>query len=132
VTVAYDLYTTNSIYLRPSDSYADFIPANLTERSRAFANMTMWELWNTRDEQNTAAATSRLKARAGSVNLVNDLELISDEAKSKQPKYTKAEKVQRAKGISGNKSNERQYERDKKSAKNDQESGESLATVTPI
>lgn len=63
---------------------------------------------------------------------MNDLELISDEAKSKQPKYTKSEKAQRAKGISGNKSNERQYERDKKSAKNDQESGDSLATVTPI
>ncbi len=63
---------------------------------------------------------------------LNDLEQIAHEAKSKQPKYTKAEKVQRATGISDNKSHERQYERDKKTAKNVQESGDSLATVTPI
>lgn len=132
VTVAYDLYTTNMIYLRPSDSYADFITANLTARSRAYANMTMWELWSTRDEQSTQAATSSLKARAGSVNLVNDLNLIADEAKAKQPKYSKAEKTQRAKGISDNKRHERQYERDKKSVNNDRETGDSVATVTPI
>lgn len=132
VTIAYDLYTTNMIYLRPSDSYADFIPANLTARSRAYANMTMWELWATRDEQNTASATSKLKARAGSVNLVNELNQIRDEAKAKQPKYTKAEKAQRAKGISDNKRQERQHERDKKSVNNDQQSDDSLATVTPI
>ena len=120
------------IYLRPSDSYADFIPANLTARSRAYANMTMWELWATRDEQNTASATSKLKARAGSVNLVNELNQIRDEAKAKQPKYTKAEKAQRAKGISDNKRQERQHERDKKSVNNDQQPDDSLATVTPI
>ena len=133
VTVAYDLYTTNTIYLRPSDSYADFIPAHLTARSRAFANMSMWELWLTRDEQNTVAATSKLKARAGSVNLVNELDKIANQAKAKHPEYTKAEKAQRAKGISDNKRKERQYERNKKMAKNnDRESGDSLATVTPI
>lgn len=132
VTVAYDLYRTNTIFLRPSDSYADFIPANLTTRSRAFENMTMWELWLARDIKKTSAATSKLRARSGSVNLVSELEKITKEAKAQQPKYTKAEKAQRAKGISDNKHKERQHERSKKSAKNEPKSDLEGATVTPI
>ena len=82
VTVAYDLYSTNMIYLRPSDSYAEFIPANLTSRSRAYADITVWELWVMQDIRLDLAASSKLKKRSGSVNLVNDLQQIKDNPNS--------------------------------------------------
>ena len=132
VTVAYDMYSTNTIFLRPSDSYADFIPANITSRSRAFANITVWELWLARDIKNTTAATSKLKARAGSVNLVSELDKIASEAKNQQPKYTKAEKAQRVKGIADNKRKERQYERGKKTGSSDEARPDDEITVIPI
>lgn len=132
VTVAYDLYSTNAIYVRPSDSYAEFIPANLTSRSRAYANITIWELWVIQDIRLDVAATSKLKKRSGSVNLASELQQIKDESKQHQPKYSKAEKAQRAKGITDNKRNERQYERSKKTADRNESLGTTSATVTPI
>jgi hypothetical protein len=131
-TVAYDLYSTNVIYLRPSDSYAEFIPANLTSRSRAYANITIWELWAIQDIRLDVAATSKLKKRSGSVNLVSELQEIKEESKQNQPNYTKTEKAQRAKGITNNKRNERQYERNKKTAARNESMETTSATVTPI
>ncbi|NOU15866.1 MAG: transposase family protein [Methylococcaceae bacterium] len=116
VTVAYDLYSTNVIYLRPSNSYSEFIPANLTSRSRAFADITIWELWVIQDLRLDVAATSKLKKRSGSVNLVSDLQKIKEDSKQHQPTYTKSEKAKRANGIAENKRNERQVERNKKTA----------------
>ncbi|WP_421781256.1 Mu transposase C-terminal domain-containing protein [Kiloniella litopenaei] len=133
VTVAYDLYSTNTIFLRPTDSYSEFIPANLTARSRAYANISIWELWCLQDFQKDIATTSKLKKRAGSVNLVNELQQIKDTAAEQQPVYSKAEKAKRAKGISDNKRNERQYEREKKSTLSSIASKRPEgATVTPI
>jgi hypothetical protein len=132
VTVAYDLYSTNMIYLRPSDSYADFIPANLTSRSRAFADITIWELWVFQDIRLDVAATSKLKKRSGSVNLVSDLQQIQGESRQQQPSYTKKEKAQRSKGITENKRNERQYERSKKTADRGLSPEAPSATVTSI
>ncbi|MGH1461871.1 MAG: Mu transposase C-terminal domain-containing protein [Neptuniibacter sp.] len=132
VTVAYDLYRTNVIYLRPSDSYAEFIPANLTSRSRAFADITIWELWAIQDIRLDVAATSKLKKRSGSLNLVSELQQIKEKSQQQQPTYTKAEKAQRAKGITENKRNERQYERKKKTADRTALSEALAGTVTPI
>jgi len=132
VTVAYDLYSTNVIYLRPSDSYAEFIPANLTSRSRAYADITVWELWVIQDIRLDIASTSQLKQRSGSVNLVSDLQQIKEDSKQHQPVYTKTEKAQRTKGISENKRNERQYERNKKKADRTKLSEKPSATVIPI
>lgn len=132
VTVAYDLYRTNVIYLRPSDSYAEYIPANLTSRSRAYADITVWELWVIQDMRLDVATTSKLKKRSGSVNLVNELEQIKNDSKQQQPDYSKSEKAKRAKGITENKRNERQYERSKKTADRAETTVAPAATVTPI
>lgn len=132
VTVAYDLYSTNTIYLRPSDSYAEFIPANLTTRSRAYADITIWELWVIQDIRLDVAATSKLKKRSGSVNLVSDLQQINEESKQQQPTYTKSEKAKRSKGISENKRSERQYERNKKTADRNASVDKPSATITSI
>ncbi|MFY0678391.1 MAG: DDE-type integrase/transposase/recombinase [Neptuniibacter sp.] len=131
-TIAYDLYRTNVIYLRPSDSYAEFIPANLTSRSRAFVDITVWELWAIQDIRLDVAATSKLKKRSGSLNLVSDLQKIKEQSQQQQPTYTKAEKAKRAKGITENKRNERQYERKKKTEGRATPSEAPTATVTPI
>jgi hypothetical protein len=114
VTIAYDLYSANVIYLRLNDNYATFITAALAPRSRAYQDLTMWEVWQRNDINADVAATSRLKSRSGSVNLVNDLETIAARSKAAQPinkALTKSEKVT---GIRENKRLERQQERIKK------------------
>lgn len=116
VSIAYDLYTANNIYIRPSDSYSDFIKANLTERSRAYKDLTIWEVWEKNDVKASTAATSKLKKRAGSVNLVSDLEEIVKRSKSALPDKPTMSKAAKVKGISENKRDERQYERKKKGA----------------
>ncbi|UWZ81506.1 transposase family protein [Geoalkalibacter halelectricus] len=113
ITVAYDLYSANIVYIRPSNRYSDFIIASLTERSRSYRDLTIWEVWEKNDVKASTAATSKLKKRSGSVNLVADLETIAKRSKAAQPKPTinKAEKV---KNIDKNKKDERKYERQKK------------------
>ena len=114
VTVAYDLYSANSIYLRVSDNYSSFIEAALAPRSRAYQDLTMWEVWIRNDINAEVAATSKLKTRAGSVNLVNDLEEIATRSKLAQPKIKPKNKSEKVTGINDNKRHERQLERVKK------------------
>ncbi len=118
VMIAYDLYSANTIYLRPSDNYSDYIEASLTERSRAYKDLTMWEVWERNDIKAKTAATSKLKKRAGSVNLVSDLEDINKRSKDKQPSKPSMSKAEKVKGINDNKRAERQYERKKKTNQN--------------
>ncbi|WP_240475094.1 hypothetical protein [Terasakiella pusilla] len=92
----------------------------------------MWELWNYQDLRKDIAATSRLKKRAGSVNLVNDLQQIKDTSAQQQPVYSKVDKTNRTRGISDNKRDERQYERSKKIAKKPTFPKRQEATITPI
>lgn len=114
ITVAYDLYTANHIYIRPSDSYSDFIVASLTERSRECRGLTIWEVWERKDVKAATAATSRLKGRAGAVNLTYDLEEIAKRSKAKQPEKSTMSKSEKLRGINDNKRHERQNERKKK------------------
>ena len=97
-----------------SDSYSDYIEASLTERSRAYKNLTIWEVWERNDVRASKAATSKLKKRAGSVNLANDLEDIARRSRAAQPSKPGRTKAEKVKGISDNKRSERQYERQKK------------------
>ncbi len=112
----YDLFRSD--YLRPSDNYSDYIEASLTERSRAYKDLTMWEVWERNDIKAKTAATSKLKKRAGSVNLVSDLEDINKRSKDKQPSKPSMSKAEKVKGINDNKRAERQYERKKKTNQN--------------
>ena len=133
VTVAYDLYSANTIYLRPSDSYSDYIEASMTEKSRASKDLTMWEVWDRNNVRASTAATSKLKKRAGSVNLVNELEDIARGSKAAQPSKRRRTKAEKVKGISDNKRSERQYERQKKTGAELPVSEDSRSSnVTPI
>jgi len=135
VTVAYDLYSVNKIYLRINDSYADFIEATLTERSRAYRGLTMWEVWEQNSVKADTAATSKLRKRAGSVNLVSDLEELSTRSKKKQPVNTVISKSEKVRNITQNKKGERLHERRKKAAFNEastcDEPPENVAHIQP-
>jgi hypothetical protein len=112
VTVAYDVYSSDIIYIRPSASFNDFIEAHLTKRSREYENLSMYEVWERKDMKATIAATSKLKQRSGSLNLTNELQSIARKAKDAQLE-SGSEKLS-VKGITGNKRSERQTERRKK------------------
>lgn len=71
----------------------------------------MWEVWQRNDINADVAATSSLKSRAGSVNLVNDLEAIASRSKAFQPTNKPSTKSEKVTGIRENKRIERQNER---------------------
>ena len=105
----------------------------MTERSRAYKDLTIWEVWEKNDVRALTAATSKLKKRAGSVNLVNDLEDIARGSKAAQPSKPSRTKAERVKGISDNKRSERQYERQKKTEERLPVSEDTRSSkVTPI
>lgn len=89
----------------------------------------MWEVWEQNDSRATTAATSKLKKRAGSVNLVRDLEDIARRSKAAQPQKTTLSKAEKVKGITDNKRAERQHERQKKSESKDEPLKESSVTT---
>ena len=93
----------------------DYLEADLTERSREYRNLTIWEVWERNDIKASTAATSKIKDRAGAVNLTNDLDEIAKRSKSEQPTTPTMTKAEKVKGINDNKRAERQYERNKKS-----------------
>ncbi|WP_226898072.1 Mu transposase C-terminal domain-containing protein, partial [Pseudoalteromonas nigrifaciens] len=130
VTVAYDLYSANVIYLRLNDNYATFVTAALAPRSRAYQDLTMWEVWQRNDINAEVAATSKLKTRSGSVNLVNDLETIASHSKASQPVNKALTKSEKVTGIRENKRLERQQERIKKY--DNQDKNTQADNVTPL
>jgi hypothetical protein len=110
-TIAYDLHSSNSIYIRPTDSFNDYIEARLTPRSREYEDLSMYEVWEKKDIKADVAAKSKLTQRAGSINLTRELESITEEAmKAGSEQGTKKSRIE---GISANKRAERQYERRK-------------------
>lgn len=132
VTVAYDFYSINKVYIRPSDTYSEYIEAELTERSREFRGLTIWEVWNRNNVKADTAAISKLKKRAGSVNLVTELEAIVKQSRDNQPIERKKSKVERIRGINDNKRAERQYERAKKARNGESTEIAPTDNVTPF
>ena len=115
ISVAYDFYSANSIYIRPSDNYEDYIEADLTERSRCYRDLTMWEVWARNKIRAKTKARSSMKQRAGAVNLARNLEEIAKTSNEHRPLGTELSKNMRIKGIRDNKTQEREYERNKAS-----------------
>lgn len=132
ITIGYDLYSANTIYIRPSDEYSDYMVATLTERSREYKGLTIWEVWERNEVKAATAATSKLKKRSGSVNLVNDLNEIAKRSKSEQPDQPSMTKSEKVKGINDNKRSERHYERQKKSSQSDDGNIEATDNVSRI
>lgn len=132
VLVAYDFYSANRVYIRPSDSFSEYMEAELTERSREYRDLTIWEVWLRNDVKADVAANSKLKKRAGSLNLANELEDIANQSRQLQPKQTSESKAARVRGIRDNRQQERQYEREQKKPNKNSPSTQRPDNVTDI
>lgn len=131
ISVAYDLYSANTIYIRQNNNYSDYLEAELTTRSRAFRDLTIWEVWLRNKVRAKTRANGSLKKRAGSINLTRNLEEIARKSKQNKPLESNQSKSSRVKGIRDNKNDERDYERQKRSA-SVRESDRSIDNVIPI
>ncbi|GAA6169005.1 transposase [Sessilibacter corallicola] len=113
ITVAYDYYSANVIFIRLNDDYSDYLEADLTERSRAYRDMTIWEVWSRNKVRALINSENSLKKRAGSINLAKKLEEIARKADHENSDTSKSSKASRVKDIRDNKNNEKEYERHK-------------------
>ncbi|MCU7799206.1 MAG: Mu transposase C-terminal domain-containing protein [gamma proteobacterium symbiont of Lucinoma myriamae] len=133
ITVAYDPYSANKIYIRPNNKYDEYWIATLTPRSREFADMTIWEVWQRNDIKATTAATSQLKKKAGELELDYHLKNIAETAKSSKPDVSHIPKSQQTKGIRQNRIEEKKHERMKKTqSKSDTVETQPISNVVPI
>lgn len=114
IEVAYDFYSGNKIYLRTGSNYSDYIEAELTQRSRAYRNMTIWEIWVVNEIKANVKTQAQQSKRAASVNLLNDLEDIVARSRDDFPNHLLKSNAERVRGINENKRKEKDYERKKK------------------
>ena len=106
VLVAYDPHHTNFIYLRPGGRYDTFIKFELTERSRAYRDLTFWEVWRIGEKKSKTKVRSSLTKLQGELTRDVVIENIVEEARSKTPDQSHLPKSQRTKGIRDNRSAE--------------------------
>lgn len=106
ITVAYDPHNTNTIYFRPEGRYDSFIPFELTERSRAYRDLTFWEVWQLQKQRSKTHATSQLKKLEGELKRDHVVEEIVKEARTKKPDQSHLPKSLRARGIRENRTAE--------------------------
>jgi len=132
-TVAYDPYTANKIYIRPNDDYSEFWTADLTERSREYRNLTMWEVWLRRDIKATTSEKSKRIQRAGELNLIGAIDEILESSKEHHVDTDNKSKQERLQGIRANREKERQNERAQKtSVPNTHRAKDAIAPVIPL
>lgn len=111
IEVAYEPTLANRIYIRPNDKYSDYWQANLTDRSREFEGLTMWEVWQRTDTKAKAQHAAQLKKRAGAINLAANIKELIEKANSDSPDLRNESKASRLKGIKENRFKERDLER---------------------
>ena len=106
VLVAYDPHSANSIYFRPERGYDKFIKFELTERSRAYRNLTFWEVWEIQGRRSKTSKKSSLTKLKGELLRDHSIESIVEEARSKTPDQSHLPAAQRTKGIRENRTAE--------------------------
>lgn len=81
----YDPSNANCIYVFPNTDRTDFWECSLTDRSRAFRNKTMWELWTMKSEQKVAIASAKLTERESKRSLEKMIEQTIAKAEKQRP-----------------------------------------------
>lgn len=82
---AYDPSNANHIYVFPNTDKADYWECSLSDRSRAFRDKTMWELWVMKSEQKVAIASAKLTERESKRSLEKIIEQTIENAEKQRP-----------------------------------------------
>lgn len=104
---AYDPKNTNKIYLFPNSASQTYWTCSLTTRSRAYANMSFWEVWDKQYLEKQAQANAKHAETPHSVAFRRSVQDIINNAKKQTPKSTQSNR-ERISQIRENKKEQRQ------------------------
>ena len=83
---AYDPHNTNKIYLFPNSASQSYWTCSLNIRSRAYANMSFWEVWEKQDAEKHTQANAKYKETTHRIAFNKSVQKIIENAKKQTPK----------------------------------------------
>lgn len=115
---AYDPSVADIIYVFPDATKTDYWECSLTDRSREFRGRSMWELWDSQQQQRKSTAAAKLKERESKRSLENVIQETIQNAEKLRPSYFGESKTETLAGINQNRWEAREQERQKRRADN--------------
>lgn len=113
---AYDPAVADVIYVFPDANKPDYWECSLTDRSREFRGRSMWELWDSQQQQRKSKAAAKLKERESKRELENVIQETIQNAERLRPSYFGASKKETLAGINKNRQDARELERQQRRA----------------
>ncbi|EGQ7673928.1 transposase family protein [Vibrio cholerae] len=113
---AYDPLVADIIYVFPDATKTDYWECSLTDRSREFRGRSMWELWDSQQQQRKSTAAAKLKERESKRSLENLIQETIQNAEKLRPSYFGESKTETLAGINQNRREAREKERQKRRA----------------
>ena len=104
---AYDPKDTNKIYLFPNSASQTYWTCSLAIRSRAYTNMSFWEVWDKQYLEKHAQANAKHAETPHSIAFKRSVQAIIDNAKKQTPQSTQSNR-ERVSQIRANKKEQRQ------------------------
>ena len=108
---AYDPAVADLIYFFPDPNKPDYWECSLTDRSREYRNKSIWELWESQQQQRKTTATAKLLERESKRELENVIQATIENAEKLRPPLLDAPKSETLAGIGENRRKERELER---------------------
>lgn len=127
---AYDPAIADIIYLFPEENKSQFWECSLTDRSREYRGMSMWELWDKQRQQRKTTATAKLQERDSKRKLENVIQETIAKAEQLRPSYFGELKKETLSGIEGNRREAKSAERQQRQSDIKPKESKPSATVT--
>lgn len=127
---AYDPAVADLIYVFPDRAKPNYWECSLTDRSREFRGKSMWELWESKQQQRKTAATAKSKERESKRELENLIEATIRKAENLRPSHFGASKTETLAGIGKNRREARDLERQQRQTATKPAEPKSKADVT--
>lgn len=82
---AYDPAVADSIFVFPDPGKPDYWECSLTDRSREYRGRTMWELWESQQQQRKTTATAKIQERESKRGMEDLIQSIIKKAEKLRP-----------------------------------------------
>lgn len=82
---AYDPAVADTIFVFPDPGKSDYWECSLTDRSRGYRGRTMWELWESQQQQRKTTATAKIQERESKRGLEDLIQSTIEKAEKLRP-----------------------------------------------
>jgi hypothetical protein len=127
---AYDPVSADTVFVFPDVNKADYWECSLTDRSREFRGLSMWELWDIQKSKRKTVAASKLEERENKRTLEKKIQETIQNAEALRPADFGKSKNEALAGIRQNRKEARAFERKERRASTRPSELKSNATIS--